>query len=125
MQELTDLEICQRIAEIEGVKDRIEATMMAIRQSSYQSIVATGTVTSQQTFDDIYNPLTDNALCLGLIDKYNVSINTYFRNPSVKQCYIMQEVDFQIITGKTFSINDLGLNKAACLSIIDSKEQIN
>ncbi|MFT7376166.1 MAG: hypothetical protein ACI9EP_001747 [Oceanospirillaceae bacterium] len=121
MNELTDLEICKRIAEIEGEKDKIEAAMMAIRQSSHHPIFATGTVTSHQTFDDIYNPLTDDALCLQLIDKYNVSINTHFWDPSIKQCYIIRLVGFEMVTGKTFSINDLGLKKAACLAIIDSK----
>jgi hypothetical protein len=114
MSKLTDLEICQRIAEIEGKSYWTHGTGEGICMNYIE-----GKRESRVLY---YNPLTDDALCLQLIDKYNVSINTHFWNPSVKQCYIILQVDFEIVTGKTFSINDLGLKKAACLAIINSKE---
>jgi hypothetical protein len=114
MNKLTDLEICKRIAKIEGV-DANESLMQV--GSCY---IPTGRGLVDENFIQ-YNPITDDALCLRLIDKHNVSINTHFLNPSIKQCYIIRLVGFEMVTGKTFSINDLGLKKAACLAIIDSK----
>jgi hypothetical protein len=114
MSKLTDLEICQRIAEIEGVKDKIEATMMAIRQSSHHSIFATGTVTSQQTFDDIYNPLTDDALCFRLMTKYKV---WRWSNPAKGKFNACIKNVAGWVSAET-------LNKAVCLAIIESKVKV-
>jgi hypothetical protein len=115
MSKLTDLEICQRIAEIEGVKDKIEATMMAIRQSSHHSIFATGTVTSQQTFDDIYNPLTDDALCFNLMIKYGIR----YDGRKIKGKHHFW---FGNIKNKNYIVN-FHPNRAICLAIIHLREE--
>jgi hypothetical protein len=138
MNELTDLEICKRIAEIEGIELFNSYSIIFDKKALINMYMDKGTkwhhaaeneecfftkvyTNPSQYHKAIYNPLTDDALCLQLIDKYNVSINTHFWNPSVKQCYIIRQVNFEMLTGKTFSINDLGLKKAACLAIIESK----
>jgi hypothetical protein len=111
MNELTDLEICQSIAEIEGrVISGVGSLNVFVKCEP--SLIG----------NEQYDPLTDDALWVQLIDKYNVSINTHPWNSSVKQCYIIKQVKSKMIIGQTFSINDLGLKKAACLAIIDSKE---
>jgi hypothetical protein len=115
MNELTDLEIRRKIAEIEGAKETLYS------YSSFNEAKELTAVFDSSTHFD-YNPLTDDALWVQLIDKHNVSINTHFWNPSVKQCYIIRQVEFEMITGKTFSASAFGLKKAACLAIIDSKE---
>jgi hypothetical protein len=114
MNELTDLEICQRIAEIEGKSYWDNGTGEGLCINYIDGNRASKVLH--------YNPLTDDALWVQLIDKHNVSINTHFWNPSVKQCYIIRQVEFEMITGKTFSVSAFGLKKAACLAIIESKE---
>jgi hypothetical protein len=118
MSKLTDLEICQRIAEIEGVKDKIEAAMMAIRQSSHHSIFATGTVTSQQTFDDIYNPLTDDALCFKLMIKYDIA--PFKCEFGGYECVY----DVDLVLSGSGVVNDENPNRAICLAIIESKVKV-
>ena len=66
MNELTDLEICQRIAEIEGVDFRIQNGKV-LPESPAEAI------TSKLT--DVYNPLTDDALCFKLGFKFGVCID--------------------------------------------------
>ena len=61
MDKLTDLEICKRIAEIEGVE------LMSFRQGDRTAFAA-----GSQT---IYNPLTDDALCFRLGFKFGVCID--------------------------------------------------
>ena len=93
MSDLTDLEICKKIAEIEGVK--IE-------------IVGDHTVEMITPFHQrIYNPLTDDALCFQLLKKYRLEIET---SPTHFQAY------FTVSRGVT----DTSLNKAICLAIIEA-----
>jgi hypothetical protein len=111
MNELTDLEICQRIAEIEGLRDTIESAIKNISRRQYKSIFATGVITSQQTFEDVYNPLTDDALCFKLMVKYKVSL---LQSKGV--CC------GRILGGYSTAFRFDSPNRAICLAIIESKE---
>jgi hypothetical protein len=101
---MDNITICKRLAEIEG--ECIEH-------------ISKGALFISRT-EDVYNPLTDDELCFKLMDKYNVSINTHFQNPDTKQAYVTYLKGFRVVTTDTFSINDLGINKAICLAIIEA-----
>ena len=118
MNELTDLEICKKISLIELNEQFPEAKSIEFddRQNCFwvEGIGFTGW--------PLLEPLTDDALCLQLIDKHDVSINTHFLNPDEKYCYITRSFNRQMFTGEAFSVSEFGLKKAACLAIIESKE---
>jgi hypothetical protein len=98
MNELTDLQICQRIAEIEGVK------LMPYRQGDRTEFSA-----GSQT---IYNPLTDDSLCFKLMVKHELSIINIAKDLFMVQC--------KMITVDTS--DSVNIKKAICLAIIKSKE---
>jgi selenocysteine-specific translation elongation factor len=105
MKELTDLEICQRIAEIEGVEFRIQNAKV-LPDNPAEAI--TGKLT------DVYNPLTDDALCFMLMVKHELSIINISEGFFMVQCKM-------IIVDTSDSVN---INKAICLAIIKSKEEV-
>ena len=96
MSELTDLEICKRIAEIEGYH-----TNLAIK--------CEGVWCSMNSNDcyGVFNPLTDDALLNQLIFKYEISISFNF-------CLI------SMITNKQYEMNftDIPSLKRKCLLLI-------
>jgi hypothetical protein len=113
MSKLTDLEICQRIAEIEGVTDTVNVAIKAISNQKYHSIFNPSNVTSPPTFDEIYNPLTDDAMCFRLMVKYNVS---FWQNEDKGMfCAKVRDPEFGVIRVKKPNI-------AICIAIIESKE---
>jgi hypothetical protein len=98
MSKLTDLEICQRIAEIEGVE------LMPYRKGDRTTFEA-----GSQT---IYSPLTDDALCFRLMVKYDVWRWSNPREGKFNAC----------IKGVQGWLSGESPNKAICLAIIESKE---
>jgi hypothetical protein len=103
MNELTDLEICQRIAEIEGVKVRKCGGVICILQATGSSLMKIPTTE--------YNPLTDDALCFKLMVKYKVSL------------LHSNNIWCAKILGGHCAAEKLGEPKrAVCLAIIKSKE---
>ena len=113
MSELTDLEICKRIAEIENKGDCFNwFNTFAIRTEMYAE-------------REEYNPLTDDALCFQLTKKYRVSID-YFedwqRQGEDKDVLARLEIGLGIHALGTvdFCKNDDSLNKAICLAIIEA-----
>ena len=105
MNELTDLEICQRIAEIEGVEFRIQNGKV-LPENPAEAI--TGKLT------DVYNPLTDDALCFKLMIKYKISLIQHQNNTAV---YCIWNHDQKHATNTMTNPN-----RAICLAIIKSKE---
>lgn len=107
---LTDLEICKRIAEIEGKKGIIvrplgdgknHVTVRFTECTGYIKCVA-------------YNPLTDDALCLQLMLKHKISVD--FRADGRVQAFIDSEKTTKCVTDKT-------PNKAICLAIIKANNR--
>jgi hypothetical protein len=106
MSKLTDLEICKRIAEIEGVDFRIQNGKV-LPENPAEAI--TGKLT------DVYNPLTDDALCFKLMIKYNVS---FWQNDGIFIfCAKVRNADFRVVRVKL-------PNLAICLAIIESKVKV-
>ena len=99
MKALTDIEICERIAVIEGWRTHTLRGYVAIDKDSYESE---------------YNPLTDDALCTQLIRHHKVSIS--FKSEGV-MCSIKDEFNGFTIGGSL----DEDFNKAVCLAIISAK----
>ena len=111
MSELTDLQICKKIAEIEKLNQ------VEIRGEVF--------VSHGFSCDRKYNPLTDDALCFQLTKKYRVSID-YFedwqRQGEDKDVLARLEIGLGIHALGTvdFCKNDDSLNKAICLAIIEA-----
>ena len=113
MSELTDLEICKRIAEIGGVEAH-EFRGSIVLSDDYNEVVnsvKSGRYSPEQVAKLIngyaYNPLTDDALLNQLIFKYEISISFNF-------CLI------SMITNKQYEINftDIPSLKRKCLLLI-------
>lgn len=111
MNELTDLEICKRIAEIAGYKTSITDNIKGIWASIYKN--------------DCYNwfnPLTDDALCFQLMIKYDINLTSM--EPTLKDgsggyeytCY--RQGAYQNVSA-ILSISE-SPNKAICLAIIEA-----
>jgi len=95
---MDDLEICKRIAEIEGIP-----VWDGKNEVSFQK---TGLP---------YNPLTDDALCFQLMVKYKVQFNNCLRdNESITNCCVGNKY----VTQKNKSPN-----KAVCLAIIEAHKE--
>jgi hypothetical protein len=101
MNNLTDLEICKRIAEIEGIK-----VTVAHKRTSYASLYLSNDIGDRKG----YSPLTDDALCFQLMNKYCVDLQCY-ENDSGKLMYW--------IANEYFLGDYENPNKAICLAIIE------
>ena len=101
---MEDLEICKRIAEIEGVKTYVSrlGTLMSVCKPCNPS--------------DRYNPLTDDALCFQLMVKYQVEI----------EFYLDDTVDARVRPSRPsktlINVTGKNTNEAICLAIIKSME---
>lgn len=123
MTELTDLEICKRIAEIKGVYFDINAGMER-HQSNHDSFsrdMKTGVTNPYaiKSFDEIYNPLTDDALCFQLMVKYKIKV-MYESNPN----YYHASKVIHTKGKKPFRVgqSDNNPNKAILLAIIEANK---
>ena len=103
-KELTNLEICQKIAEIEK-PDNLEYDHQGYPMIKVQSIAE---------YVD-YNPLSDDALCFQLMIKYRVDLSFY------ETLFKASVLEFTLPIRKTESVSD-SPNKAICMAIIKAKE---
>jgi len=117
---MDDLDICKRIAEIEGIEGNIYEAVRLSEQWSNNA--GTGLITSPQSFIDIYNPLTDDALCFQLMVKYKIKV-MYESNPNYYHASKVVHTQGK----KPFRIgeSDSNPNKAICLAIIKSHKESN
>jgi hypothetical protein len=107
---MNDLEICKRIAEIEGELPILEESIKARNKILAQ-------VQRKITITDIYNPLTDDALCFKLMIKYRVMLD--YDN----DLFIAQTLKGLFSSGWEPTENLTRLespNKAICLAIIEA-----
>lgn len=112
-KELTDLEICKKIAEIECLNPIIKQPYKGgSTNPDYKFIYIKGfNEKDDSLWGNIFDPLKDDALCFRLMIKYK--INIYKKN-----VYVAQFVERNMIVRVK---SDLA-NKAICLAIIKSKQ---
>jgi hypothetical protein len=103
MNELTDLEICQRIAQIEGIQNQIE---QADTQHPY--------IYSEELNAE-YNPLTDNSLCFSLMLRHEVSLT--YGEYAVNAEILIEKEDGE----HSFATQAYCPKRAICLAIVASK----
>lgn len=126
MSELTDLEICKRIAEIEGV-----AWMPAYpnQPNEFVGLISENDFcgTPPELIGE-FNPLTDKALCFELIEKYQLTIRTGCNLLNNKYKYEVSgeytdnsEPDINFNT--CFNSDADELSRAVCLAIINKDNQ--
>ena len=104
MSKLTDLEICKRIAEIEGLKVSVVGELSVYIKSN------------SKVGHYAYNPLTDDALCFKLMIKHRVICHWLWCENDGTEHYL------SCITGEEECSYDKIPNRAICLAIIESKE---
>jgi hypothetical protein len=105
MSNLTDLEICKRIAKIEGVEHASDG--IGVRYWYEEGAPVKN-----------YNPLTDDAMCFRLMVKYGIILMT--SRPDKGKVVGYNAWYYELID-KVF-VAGLNPNKAICLAIIESKE---
>jgi hypothetical protein len=103
MNELTDLEICKRIAKIEN---RVIAGIGSLNVFVKCEPSLMG--------NEQYDPLTDDSLCFKLMVKYKISLIQHQNNTAV---YCIWDHDEKHATNTMTNPN-----RAICLAIIESKE---
>lgn len=108
MNELTDLEICKRIAEIESYKTSVTDAKKGIWASIYKNDCY-----------DWFNPLTDDALCFQLMIKYAIEVK-----PPLKGVQKNTKVVWSVFNGvddfDNYYLYNESTNKAICLAIIEA-----
>ena len=117
MKELTDLEICKRIAEIEGLEwfelDNSKYSKKPDAHSIYLNKSENG------TYRNRFNPLTDDALMLGLIVKYKVDI---VHGKSISTVRIYDDPEDNPLASIDYYHDDTTINKPACLAMIEANK---
>ena len=130
MSELTDLEICKRIAEIEGINFTtcIKKSTYPHREAVYHRLYeGTRPATMYSKAIREYNPLTDDALCFQLMVKHSVELSPMFSGcwcATLAKVYAFDEqIDHRlchssnVYTIPVYTFDD-SPNKAICLAII-------
>ena len=106
MNKLTDLEICKRLAEIEGLEFIVKMDVFGFSECVFaDSENHAGLIR--------YNPLTDDALCFNLMIKYGIR----YDGRKIKGRHHFWSGN---IKNKNYTIT-LHPNRAICLAIIASK----
>ena len=93
---MNDLDICKRMGEIEGVE------LLGPNKLNYKP--------ANKRCVELYNPLTDDALCFQLMIKYRIDFSTL-------ECSGKHYVSWAL----GGNLIDENPNKAICLAIIESK----
>ncbi|HHZ70917.1 MAG TPA: hypothetical protein EYN54_11720 [Methylococcaceae bacterium] len=117
MKQLTDIEICKRIAEIEGeCIASIDRKVYDWNNKHYPVEISLGHV-KKATLLNWYNPLTDKALCFDLMVKYKVYIDYFGGKGRAALQADTESGEFEV------DIVDISMNKAICLAIIEAHKE--
>ncbi len=106
---MTDLEICKRIAEIEGIS---EYRFINYCNAEYDDECRLISV-------DHYNPLTDKALCFDLMVKYDV---VYLNEEAFADCGDGAGPECGGYYSTGYGVSTSSPQKAICLAIIEAHE---
>jgi len=118
MSELTDLEICKRIAEIEGKKGHEFMGVFVLGENYNEAVNESHS--NSYSFSPChyeYSPLTDDAICFQLMVKYDCDLISPYRpnNDTHWECQIFTDNCTDAV-----SIYNDSPNKAICLAIIEA-----
>ena len=112
MNKLTDLQLCKRIAEIEGYNVGIWHDFVAITNPKDDSYLGE------------YNPLTDDALNHQLMIKYKITVEFTRYYEHLKSTTTRAYYDHKADNGYGAYIQDVNPNKAICLAIIEAQKEL-
>ncbi len=107
---MTDLEICKRIAEIEGY--HVSTDVKPSCGSAYANIYPDNCYGN-------YNPLTDKALCFDLMVKYDV---VYLNEEAFADCDPGAGPECGGYYSTGYGVSTSSPQKAICLAIIEAHE---
>ena len=105
---MNDLEICKKLAEIEGHKT---LPLGEYEEGAFYIVI--------DNHGEVYNPLTDDALCFELIEKYDVTFNIYHDLGGIKYYYGDLWRDSERITIP----DSKELKRFVCLYVIELKKR--
>ena len=105
MSELTDLEVCQKIAEI----NNDDVTLILKSDTEYETWLYCNESGGE------YDPLTDDALCFQLMIKYQIDLNHVMRSDKTLYGYEAANV---ITPSKGYGFSSSAPHRAICLAII-------
>ena len=111
MSELTDLEICKRIAEIEGA--------FKVQDDGINVVAIFKVGSGIHMYESAchgFNPLIDDGLCFRLMVKYGVILSPHIGGNGYVSVIENKTMEFAIA-----DIYDDSPNKAICLAIIEVK----
>lgn len=109
MDKLTDLEICKRIAEIEG------ETVLSEEEWFYPDSGCL--VTDCDGCSEEYNPLTDKALCWDLMNKHDITVKPA-KSRDMGQWCARWDYDLHYDGGLSYADTP---EKALCLAVIEKQ----
>ena len=112
MTELTDLEICKKIAEVEGLTCELRESLFG-NKILYALTESHGGLKS-------YNPLTDDALCFQLMVKYKIDLVWVSSLLNGDNRVYAKNTRRSNLVNKA-PIKDV--NKAICLAIIEAHNE--
>jgi hypothetical protein len=120
MDDLTDLQICKRIAEIE-----CHVVWDGINNFPDKFYICELSPTDGGEYAQEYNPLTNDALRMRLIDKYNVNIKSHPQSPSAKwySCQSVNNGKVSMCNAEFNNLDGIGDAKAALLAIIEAHKE--
>ena len=107
---MDDLEICKRIAEIEGFEyyKLTDQGYMAFNEGINNSI-------TDRVF---FNPLTDDALCFQLMVKYKVTFESCLFYKNMFSAFAYAEHEVKVLP----KAHESSPNRAICLAIIEANK---
>ena len=113
---ISDKEICQRIAELEGLT--VATDKEAASREYYSTLCVIIPQGPNGTYSYVYNPLTDKVLAFELLEKYDIAIDSYTEE-GVKTYYGWVETK----EGKVFQLEDCtDLRRFICLAVLAQED---
>ena len=108
---MNDLDICKRIAEIEGYKVNISIKCEGVWCSRYDN-----------NCYGIYNPLTDDALCFQLMIKYSIDLIHELKGGEYKHHRYVAKRELPRVKHEIVSPDLTSPHRAICLAIIEANK---
>jgi len=127
LKKLSDLEICQKIALIEGANKAGIVELDGVKSLTAWFCLGEGFSYKEPVAHYNYNPLQDDALCFKLMIKYEITREYEHYDLIGWNYHSNNDADKEHITERTYwgegeHTEDISPNKAICLAIIKSKQ---